>query len=213
MFINIYAACMECEKIKYGDHFPDGVVPETKHRRVEIQDDLTLRFECEKNHKAIIQLEQEKFEVLFEFATMALIDGYTKEAVSTYSSALERFIEFYILTIFMVKKKTKHDFDRLWKTMVKQSERQLGTYLTLVTLEGHTNLWDSERSGFRNLVIHQGLIPTYNKAIDYGNYVLKFIRNGLEELRKTDQYALKTAVWVNRKSLLMSIYQEYKQAH
>ena len=36
-----------------------------------------------------------KFELLFELGINALIDGYPREAVSSFASALERFYEFF----------------------------------------------------------------------------------------------------------------------
>ncbi len=59
---------------------------------VELNNDNIHEFVCPKGHRTFTQLQEQKFEILFDIASLALIDGYTKEAVSSYSSSLERFI-------------------------------------------------------------------------------------------------------------------------
>jgi len=58
----------------------------------ELNDENLYEFVCPKGHRSLTQLQEQKFEILFDIASLALIDGYTKEAVSSYSSSLERFI-------------------------------------------------------------------------------------------------------------------------
>jgi len=164
---------------------------------VELNDENLYEFVCPKNHRSLTQLQEQKFEILFDIASLALIDGYTKEAVSSYSSSLERFIEYCIL-IFSLKNSVKiESFSKTWKQMANQSERQLGAFLILCLQEGILNRIEESRSGFRNKVIHKGYIPSSKEAIDYGQYIMSFIQNTLKDLNQTSNKYLQQAVAIH----------------
>ena len=164
---------------------------------VELNDENIYEFVCPKGHSALTQLQEQKFEILFDLASLALIDGYTKEAVSSYSSSLERFIEYYILVTSLRNKVTIGDFSNTWKQMAKQSERQLGAYFILRLTENKPTNREDKRSAFRNNVIHQGYIPSSEEAIDYGQYVLTFIQKTLKELSETSSEYLQKAMFIH----------------
>jgi hypothetical protein len=50
---------------------------------------------CDCGHRSAVVLQNLKFELLFEMGINAIVDGYPREAVSSFSAALERFYEFY----------------------------------------------------------------------------------------------------------------------
>ncbi len=102
MKIKISKLCWQCLKEigqtkenyeKLNDDFKGDT-----HVLLDINDDNLYEFTCDKGHISYTTFHEEKFEFLFDFGTLALIDGYTKEAVSTLASAFERFIEFYYST-------------------------------------------------------------------------------------------------------------------
>ena len=53
---------------------------------------LTLR--CEQGHTTEVTLPIPAFELLFDFGSAALLDGYAREAVTSFASSFERFAEF-----------------------------------------------------------------------------------------------------------------------
>jgi hypothetical protein len=53
---------------------------------------LTLR--CQQGHMTIVTLPIPAFKLLFDFGCSALLDGYPREAATTFASSLERFEEF-----------------------------------------------------------------------------------------------------------------------
>src|SRR6516164_9019765 len=53
---------------------------------------LTLR--CELGHTTVVTLPIPDFELLFDFGCSALCDGYPREAITTFASSFERFLEF-----------------------------------------------------------------------------------------------------------------------
>lgn len=138
-------------------------------------------FTCQNGHKNTIFLQEMKFEVLFEIGANAILDGYYREAVSSFTSSLERFYEYCIKVLCL---KNKIDFDKLnnaWKLVKTASERQFGAFVFLYLIEFKeqpTNKKDDDRwRHFRNDVIHNGVIPTKEQSIEYGEYILKYINN------------------------------------
>jgi hypothetical protein len=164
---------------------------------VELNDENLYEFICPKKHRSLTQLQEQKFEILFDIASLALIDGYTKEAVSSYSSSLERFIEYCILIISLKNSVTIESFIKTWKQMTNQSERQLGAFLILCLQEGMSNRIEEQRSTFRNKVIHKGYIPSSKEAIDYGQYIMSFIQNTLKDLNQTSSEYLQQAMHIH----------------
>ncbi|EKO3594159.1 hypothetical protein P0F10_003365 [Vibrio metschnikovii] len=152
---------------------------------VELRDDGRYEFTCFQGHKTVTILQQQKFELLFEIGAYALIDGYYRESVASFTAALERFHE-YCLKVLCKKRGINPDaFSTAWKQISNQSERQLGAFLFIWTSEfgAVPQLLSSHDSGFRNSVIHKGKIPTKEEALKYGNTVLALIRPKIVELR------------------------------
>ncbi len=64
-------------------------------QRVELLDGNNYTFTCENGHKQTVLLQQQKFEMLFEVGANAILDGYYREAVSSFASSLERAYQFF----------------------------------------------------------------------------------------------------------------------
>ncbi|MGG7034452.1 MAG: hypothetical protein ACI7YS_04555 [Flavobacterium sp.] len=161
----------------------------------EINDENLYEYVCPRGHKSFSQLSEEKFVLLFDLGALALLDGYAKEAVSTFASSYERFVEFCIKVICVSKSASFESFLKTWKTMIKQSERQIGAFYVLQLLEfGETKYIVSDKwINFRNKVIHQGYIPKSQEAIEYGEYILSIIDLLLLELKNKDSESLNKA--------------------
>lgn len=74
-----------------------------EHYLAEINYENLYEFICPRGHKSFRQLSEEKFVLLFDLGALALLDGYAKEAVSTFASAYERFVEYCIKVICISK--------------------------------------------------------------------------------------------------------------
>lgn len=161
----------------------------------EINDENLYEYVCPRGHKSFSQLSEEKFVLLFDLGALALLDGYAKEAVSTFASSYERFVEFCIKVICVSKSVPFESFLKTWKTMIKQSERQIGAFYILQLLEfGETKYIIADKwISFRNKVIHQGYIPKSEEAINYGQYILSIIDLLLIELENKDPESLRKA--------------------
>lgn len=162
----------------------------------EVQDDGANHVECDKGHVTVYVMQQQKFEILYEFALHAIVDGYYREAVSSFASSLERFYEF-ALRVFMINRKVEFDrYVEAWGMVSKQSERQLGAYVFSYLADQGTKppLLPEKWIAFRNEVIHKGKIPEKAKAIEFGQAVLGTIFDPLKLICSNYQQACEQAI-------------------
>ncbi|MBY6028171.1 hypothetical protein KUV41_02255 [Halomonas sp. DP8Y7-1] len=175
--MNLLMPCMEC--------FRELGYPTSEFALLEFRDDGRYEICCSRGHRSVTVLQQQKFEILFDIGANAILDGYYREAVSSFTSSLERFYEFCI-KVLCRKRGIKSDvFSMAWKKVSNQSERQLGAFLFLWASEfGEVpDLLSSKNAGFRNNVIHKGKIPTKEESLEYGNTVLAIIRPKISQLK------------------------------
>jgi hypothetical protein len=141
---------------------------------------------CSNGHNATTVIDNIDFEILFEYGINAIADGYYREAVSTLTSAMERYFEFFIKTILRTSQSDFSKIDKTWKNISSQSERQLGAYIISYSQnfgEDPLLLNANKDVPFRNSVIHKGYIPTKEEAVEYGNSVLLIIETSLIKLK------------------------------
>jgi hypothetical protein len=151
----------------------------------EVRDDGCYEITCDAGHLARVALENVKFEILFELALNGLMDGYSREAVSSFTSSLERFYEFFWRVVCEHFGVPPDAVVETWKATSNQSERQLGLFITahlLLTKRAPTMLTNTDVQ-FRNNVIHKGVVPNRDAAAEYGDAVQGLINAGLFELR------------------------------
>jgi len=167
--MKLFLTCQAC--------ISESGIDDVRFYAAEVLDERIANFKCLKGHSTSTIVQLEKHEILSEIAINAIIDGYYREAVSSFTATLERFYELYLRTVFADKQLDDVEFDEPWKLVKKQSERQFGAFLFLYVLEeGKSPPCLSQRSiAFRNRVIHEGLIPTRDEAIGYGQGVLDVI--------------------------------------
>ena len=167
-------------------------LPQPSLGYVELQDSGIYKVVCPKNHETYELLENQRFELLFQSGSLALIAGYPREAVSSIVASFERFIEYYIRLILFSKKIDNGEIEKTWKLVANASERQLGGFLFIkVLLDGETFSFDLQNySTFRNKVIHKGYIPNTDEVIDFGQKVLNFLGESIKHLRLNYQSAI-----------------------
>lgn len=152
----------------------------------ELRNDLTFHLECLLGHRSVLIFNAPKFELLFDMGASALLDGYGREAVSSFAAAQERFHEFGIKVFLIRRNVSKEQLLNTWKLVANQSERQLGAYYFLYLL--HFNApppTNTKRVEFRNNVIHKGYVPTMAEATDYAEYVYDYIVETLEAMKSS----------------------------
>ncbi len=189
--MKLYILCMECLKV--------SVQPDINmFQLVEVRDNNTYELTCSRGHHTVTVLQQQKFEVLLEIGANAIIDGYYREAVSSFTSSLERFYEFAIRVL--LENSTSSEklgspeklFQDCWED-VSLTERQLGAFIFIWAycfgekpklLSKKVRLRSKSLEKFRNNVIHNGIIPTKEEALKYGNAVIEVIRPNIQQLQE-----------------------------
>jgi hypothetical protein len=163
---------------------------------VEMTDEGIYQFTCYKGHDSFTVIQQEKFELLFDLGAMALLDGYSREAVSSLTAALENFCSFYIRVITSKFDVNAKELANTWCLVSPQSERQLGAFyfLYLINNKKAPPTIPNSAIKFRNDVIHKGYIATTNEVIKYGQILLEYIFNIMKEFRSENERLLNMAI-------------------
>jgi len=159
---------------------------------VEQRDSGPYHVACPEGHRSVVSLQNFKFELLLDSSGMAILDGYTYEAVSSIAASFERFLEFYIEVMARKHGLSADELSRTWKHVKNKSERQIGSFLFVYLLENKCSpdFLEEEWFSFRNKVIHQGYIPSIEKVMAYGERIFKLIKGLLSELKATSQEAI-----------------------
>lgn len=153
----------------------------------EYTDNNRYEILCPRGHRGVVVLQQQKFEILFEIGAYAINDGYYREAVSSFTSSLERFYEFFIRAFLYQHELDAETVSAAWKHVSNQSERQLGGYVIAYTqaFRRPPVLLHPKKVEFRNAVIHKGKIPTRAEAVEYGDAILALMRPAIREVADT----------------------------
>lgn len=168
----------------------------------EPRDDNIYKWTCPNGHDVVEVILHEKFELLYQFGATALLDGYSREAVSSFAAALERFHEFCIEV--MLADSNQENLKQTWNFVAKQSERQLGAYLFMYLSKiGSVPPWKEvdKYVYFRNRVIHQGYIPLSEETMEYAKVIFMYIQDVSKILSQTCQTSLQQ-VLTNRSQQL-----------
>jgi hypothetical protein len=159
--------------------------PNEEAALLEIANENLHQVICDKGHESSLVITQQKHEILFEVAVHAIVDGYYREAISSFAASLERYYEFFIKVISV--ELPCEEFEKAWRQVTSQSERQLGgyifTYLNIYRTSPH--ILPHSLITLRNSVIHKGYIPSRVDAITFGEAVAKIINDGCNLLRST----------------------------
>lgn len=181
--------------------FQEQGQPSLQFTSVELTNDCSLVSVCERGHLTHTALQEEKYELLFDMAVMALIDGYPREAATGFAAALERFYEFSTHVICMKRGVPNAAFESTWSLVDNLSERQLGGFLMAYLIETKSvppsiqnkepirpdgETWKRRKwTEFRNSVIHKGYLPSTNESMAYGELVFDHIMSLSDWLIKT----------------------------
>ena len=151
----------------------------------EIREDGLYTGKCPQGHDLLVATQTLRHEMLFEIALNAIVDGYRREAISSFAAAIERFFEFAIGVLALNRGVSAPIFAAAWKTVAAQSERQLGafTFLYTVSFGEVPRVLNGQMVKLRNDVIHRGLLPDQKQVIDFGAAAYEVIQAGVRKLR------------------------------
>jgi hypothetical protein len=167
------------------DCLRENGIEDVQQAMLIVNDNRFFQTTCSNGHQSFTIIQQPKHEVLFELGMNALVDGYPREAVTSFASCLENFYEFCISQVSLAKGVDRASLDAGWKYMAKQSERQLGAFVMLwLNYFGSapTLLSDKSRS-FRNRVVHQGYIPGLDETLAFGDDIVACVASNLRDMK------------------------------
>jgi hypothetical protein len=160
----------------------------------ELDDSGVVFVDCPDGHRTAVLYDSRRYELLMLSCAMALLDGYTNEAISSFAAALERAYEFYMRVILRQNGIQQSAIDEAWKAVAAQSERQFGGFhfLYLVDNAEPLNL-NEEIMRIRNRIIHRGHIARTEEALKYAKMVFERIKD-IETALKQYQTAVQKEV-------------------
>jgi hypothetical protein len=159
--VKITITCRECAM---------PIITELSNKKVFI-------VSCDNQHGNCIVIQSNFFELFFDLACLAFLDGYYREAIFNFCSALEVFREYFIKFSLAKEGLVNELINEMWKNMSMQSERQLGAYQILCLLLNKKNTEPMCKIvKIRNDVVHKGKIPTKDEAMECGEVVFGHIR-------------------------------------
>ncbi len=161
-----FTTCMQCQA-------DTGVPNFGSFGLARIPDDGVIEVTCDRGHLTYNLIQEAKHEILSELAVSALQDGYYREAIASFASALERLYEHFVDVACRARNVDREAFLSSWKPSRKASERQLGAFSLVYLIETGqaTQLLPDKQVSFRNNVIHAGMIPDRDQAVAYGQAV------------------------------------------
>lgn len=194
--MKLYLHCMQCTIESHG----------LINNKVEVEynEEGYYYFECPNGHKNFVILQELKFETLFQIGAHAIYDGYYREAVSSFTSSVERFYEFCVNVFCRKHNVPIESFYECTKFCSTSSERQFGSFLFLYLIEfgdvPFSKKVDDKWRTYRNNVIHNGQIPTKAEAIEYGDYIRKLIIATMIKLKEKYSKEIQEIIFDNIKS-------------
>lgn len=187
--MRIPVVCFECYK-------PTSPPPPKSVSFEEIQDSGVYTYTCPNGHTATAYLQEERFETLYQSAAYAILDGYYRDAVASFTAAFEAFCEFHLRVMGKKSQVPQELFEESVKRLVAQSERVLGAYTMAYTLERKQPppALPQKQIELRNKVIHRGKFPTREEAVRYGQDVANVIYPVLCHLKQHDKKHVQSVV-------------------
>ncbi len=149
---------------------------------------------CRRGHHQSVSFRNPRFDLLFEVAIHALVDGYPRECISSSAAALERFYEFALRVMLHADGAATSErriFEEVWPQLRSSSERQLGAFISVWASEfgSAPRTLDEKVVKTRNDVIHKGKLASRSEAESFAQDVLDviFANYVLLEQRKAQQ--------------------------
>lgn len=176
--MEVMISCMECQA-------QNGIPNFSSHSMIRLPDDGVIEATCPRGHQTFTIIQQVKFELLSDMAVKAIVDGYYRDAIASFTAALERLYEFFVEAACRKKGIEREAFNSAWKSLAKQSERQLGAFVATFLIETGTppKLLPRTQTELRNDVVHKGKFPGRQEAVSFGQAVADCASPILEMLR------------------------------
>lgn len=139
-----------------------------------VRDDGAYELRCQRGHHSICLIHEEKHEVLFKIAIDAFCKGSYRDAILSGAASAERFFEHFIRAAYKAHGIDPAASESSWKSIKRQSERQLGAYVVLhtITFGRPPPIMSETQTRLRNEVAHNGHIPTRETTFTYLEHIM-----------------------------------------
>jgi hypothetical protein len=143
-----------------------------------LDDEFVFTTTCPDSHENTFVFNNYRFQVLFHLGMVSLQEGYYREAIFNFATAVERFYEFFIEVIMTQHGISYDTFNSTWRHVAAQSERQLGAYIFAYLMHFKTEpmIMKQKQIELRNSVIHKGRLASKIDAEVYGKDVYDYIQ-------------------------------------
>lgn len=177
---------------------------------MELREDNTYRAECDKGHVTLTALQEQRFQLLFEVGAQAIADGYYRDAVASFTSSLERFYEFFIRVCCYQKEFTDDEISELWKPISNSSVMQEGAFIYSYFEQFRTipPTLPNKKKEFRNSVIHKGMLPTREQALDYGEKIIDLMWPTVQKTKEQMERGVRQTVRAHLSGPAITAYNE-----
>jgi hypothetical protein len=164
--MQLITSCMQCQ-------VEDGIPNFSALTLMRIPDDGVIELTCNRQHRTFTIIQNMKFELLSDLALQAIVDGYYREAISSFTAALERLYEFFVEATCRKNGIDREALSVAWKPLANLSERQLGAFVAVHLIETGEppKLLPQTQTKLRNEVIHKGKFPERGEAVAFGQAV------------------------------------------
>lgn len=164
--MQLITLCMQCQ-------VEDGIPNFSALTLMRIPDDGVIELNCNRQHRTFTIVQNMKFELLADLALQAIVDGYYREAISSFTAALERLYEFFAEATCRKNGVGRDGFAAAWKPIANLSERQLGAFVAthLIETGEPPKLLPQTQTKLRNDIIHKGKFPERREAVAFGQAV------------------------------------------
>lgn len=181
--MQVYLSCPDCvdEQARHEASSEPPDFTNTQKRLtaypVQLTNEISYEVKCVFGHSSAVLINMTNHEILFEFGVHSILDGYYREAVTSFAASLERFYEFVSRSIALAYLCPDKEEMQCWKKIATQSERQLGAYIYLYVIhfKEQPKLLSDSNIKLRNSSVHKGKIPTHDEAVAFGEEVLSII--------------------------------------
>lgn len=140
---------------------------------LELPEEGLIEMTCDLGHRTGAVVQNEKYDILAQMAVEAIVGGHHNAAVSLFAAALERLYEHCFAIICRTRNVDANVFQRAWKSLASQSERQFGAFAGAFLLDAGTEAPSLPRRAveLRNKVTHGGYIASRAEALAFGQAV------------------------------------------
>lgn len=170
----------------------------------ELDDDLIVEATCKVGHITIYYLLHHKFEILFNFGISSILDGNKRGAFINFVGCLEDFYRFCLRIFFYKDETTNKQQEKMFKGVLKLSERQLGAFAALYfhLFREDAPILKNDLINIRNDVIHASKIPSKEETIKYGQGVYDIMINVLKKIKEN----IKDQLFYCQNEIIDSLY-------